>query len=287
MAATKPTAKAVAPAPAAPAAKTDVKAAAAMFSGGSAARSETKAPAPPGGASVTRLRGAAGGAGGSVSATPLAMAGQANAVNPLHDGMTFIEKDCVQSVQKLVDLLQRKDAPDQNQFRKVLAFALTFIETGSLAPETQAALASEPTYLTLFTGVHDLVCCAIRTRVKEKDMLVHLNQIAVPGVFANDIYAAFTKRRDGLEAAAASSTARNSLAGIADVQWRVDVAVSTTALSRVFRPSIIMQLTLTDGTIKTFECSVDKFHELRYAVAKLLKSMQDLEQHPTLTRSLE
>jgi len=222
-----------------------------------------------------------------MAATPLTLATQATAINPLHDGLTFIEKDCITSVQKLIDLLQRKDAPEQKQFRKVLSFALTFIETGSLVQETKTALASEPTYLSLFTGLHGVLSCAIRTRVKDKDMRLQLDQIGVPVVYAKDIVDAFTKRRDGLEAAAASSTKRNALAGIADLSWRVDVAVSTTALSRVFKPSIIMQLTLTDDTIKTFECSVDRFHELRYAVAKLLKSMQDLEQHPTLTRTIE
>jgi len=47
-----------------------------------------------------------------------------------------------------------------------------------------------------------------------------------------------------------------------------------------------MQLTLSNGKIYTFECSVDKFHELRYNVAKILKSLEDLKEHPTLTRDL-
>lgn len=71
-----------------------------------------------------------------------------------------------------------------------------------------------------------------------------------------------------------------------DIQWRVDVTISTTSLSRVFRPYIILQLTLTDNTIRTFELSVEKFHELRYNVAKLYKHVQDIQQHPTLLRDI-
>ncbi len=82
-----------------------------------------------------------------------------------------------------------------------------------------------------------------------------------------------------------ASSTRIALPSISDVDWRVDVAVSTTALSRVFKPCIIMSLTLSDSTIHTFECSIEKFHTLRYNVAKLLKAMQDLEAHPTLIRA--
>ena len=80
---------------------------------------------------------------------------------------------------------------------------------------------------------------------------------------------------------------RVALPTITGVRWRVDVTISTTSLSRVFKPTIPMQLTLSDGTIQNFECSVEKFHELRYAVAKSLKHAQDLQIHPTIAREVE
>lgn len=43
-----------------------------------------------------------------------------------------------------------------------------------------------------------------------------------------------------------------------------------------------MEVTTSDGRIKTFELSIEKFHELRYNVAKVLKDMEDLEQIPIL-----
>jgi len=80
---------------------------------------------------------------------------------------------------------------------------------------------------------------------------------------------------------------RISLPSIVNVRWRVDVTISSTQLSRVFKPAVLLQLTLSDGRVHDFECSIDKFHELRYAIAKSLKHAQDLQQHPTLTRDIE
>nr|XP_054775335.1 COMM domain-containing protein 5-like [Lytechinus pictus] len=60
-------------------------------------------------------------------------------------------------------------------------------------------------------------------------------------------------------------------------RWRVDVAISTSALSRSLEPTIMAEMTLSDGRIQSFEIPVSKFHELRYNVASLMKEMEDLE----------
>lgn len=36
------------------------------------------------------------------------------------------------------------------------------------------------------------------------------------------------------------------------------------------------------GTVRTFEMTVEQFHELRFDVAKVLKDMGDLENNPIL-----
>ena len=71
------------------------------------------------------------------------------------------------------------------------------------------------------------------------------------------------------------------------VNWRVDVAISTTAMSRVFKPSVVIRLTLSDGRIVTFEASVGKLQELRYQIAKVLKNVYDLKHHPIIFREIE
>ena len=77
---------------------------------------------------------------------------------------------------------------------------------------------------------------------------------------------------------------------LADFQWRVDVTISTTSLARVFRPSLLLSLTLSPSSSSSsstpnplvVECSVDHFHLIRYEVARALKHVQQLEQHPAL-----
>ncbi|KAJ1480011.1 hypothetical protein T484DRAFT_1812216 [Baffinella frigidus] len=41
------------------------------------------------------------------------------------------------------------------------------------------------------------------------------------------------------------------------VRWRVDVTISTTALSRVLQPSVQMGLELSDGALERFEMLAD------------------------------
>ena len=84
-----------------------------------------------------------------------------------------------------------------------------------------------------------------------------------------------------------SESKKVTLPSLEKLNWRVDVTISTTAQSRVFKPSILMRTTLSDGSIRTFECSVDDFHKMRYAVAKVLKGVNDLESHPMVARELE
>ena len=58
-------------------------------------------------------------------------------------------------------------------------------------------------------------------------------------------------------------------AGLPELQqlrWRVDVVLATSACARVLKPSILLELQLSDGTTRCVELSVKAFHELRYKV---------------------
>ena len=60
-------------------------------------------------------------------------------------------------------------------------------------------------------------------------------------------------------------------AGLPELQqlrWRVDVVLATSACARVLKPSVLVQLQLSDGTTRCVELSVKAFHELRYKVCK-------------------
>ena len=65
-------------------------------------------------------------------------------------------------------------------------------------------------------------------------------------------------------------------------RWRVDVTISTSSLSKCLVPSVLIQLTLSDGRMKNFELPIDKFHDLRFNVAKALRAMGEIESHPLI-----
>ncbi|KAG8200806.1 hypothetical protein JTE90_006387 [Oedothorax gibbosus] len=64
---------------------------------------------------------------------------------------------------------------------------------------------------------------------------------------------------------------------LSEFRWRVDVAISTSTLNRVLEPAIIIEIKLSDGRKETFEVHPSQFHRLRFAVATLLKEMENLE----------
>ncbi|XP_015924377.1 COMM domain-containing protein 5 [Parasteatoda tepidariorum] len=66
------------------------------------------------------------------------------------------------------------------------------------------------------------------------------------------------------------------------LRWRVDVAISTSSLSRVLEPTLIMELKLINGQKEIFEVTPSQFHRLRFAVAALLKEIECLEMRNVL-----
>jgi hypothetical protein len=68
-----------------------------------------------------------------------------------------------------------------------------------------------------------------------------------------------------------------ALPTITDCRWRLDVTVSTSALSRSFQPSVLMSLTFSDGQVRTFAVSVAQLHQLRYLLARSLRDLSLLE----------
>jgi len=101
-------------------------------------------------------------------------------------------------------------------------------------------------------------------------------ELKIPGELIPDLSSiVFGEKRSAFDAAALRN--RSHLPSLDSLRWRVDVAISTSALNRVLEPSVLMELKLSDGKIHTFEVSSSKFHELRYNVAYVLKEMEDVE----------
>jgi hypothetical protein len=64
---------------------------------------------------------------------------------------------------------------------------------------------------------------------------------------------------------------------LTSLTWRVDVILSSSSVTRVMQPFIILRLGLSDGSFRTIELSVKAFHDLRFRVAEAMHSLHKLE----------
>ncbi|KAG0722140.1 COMM domain-containing protein 5 [Chionoecetes opilio] len=68
-----------------------------------------------------------------------------------------------------------------------------------------------------------------------------------------------------------------SLPTMTHMTWRVDVTISTSWLSRVLEPMVVLNMKTNTGTSHTFQVPLSKFHLLRFTVASLLHQMATLQ----------
>ena len=62
-----------------------------------------------------------------------------------------------------------------------------------------------------------------------------------------------------------------------DIGWRLDVAISSSAVAKVMEPQINFDVSLVNGETRSISLTQDKFQQLRFAVASMLKQMELLE----------
>ncbi|XP_075040375.1 COMM domain-containing protein 5 [Mixophyes fleayi] len=177
---------------------------------------------------------------------------------------------------------------DIDVFRKILKAVVGALEgknsTESLKVIQQTTSISEEQLSFVISGAYTLLRVALRLPVstlKQEVFKEDLRELRIPddfiADFANIVYG---NRRPVLEDAALKQGFR--LPTVEDLRWRVDVAISTSSLSRALQPSILMQMKLSNGESHRFEVPVAKFQELRYNVALILKEMNDLEKKSIL-----
>ncbi|XP_007954246.1 COMM domain-containing protein 5 [Orycteropus afer afer] len=172
---------------------------------------------------------------------------------------------------------------DRSSFRKLLKLVVSSLQGEDCREAVQHLGASvglpEESLGALLAGVHTLLRQALRVplaSLKPEAFKSQLQELSVPQDLAEDLASVvFGSQRPLLD-----SVARQQgtwLPHVANFRWRVDVAISTSSLARSLRPSVLMQLVLSDGSAHRFEVPTAKFQELRYGVALVLKEMADLE----------
>ncbi|KAM5211139.1 COMM domain-containing protein 5 isoform 1-T4 [Hipposideros larvatus] len=172
---------------------------------------------------------------------------------------------------------------DRGTFRKLLKLVVSS-QQGEDCREAVQCLAAgaclpEERLGALLAGTHTLLQHALRlplASLKPDAFQDQLQELCIPQDMAVDLASVvFGSQRPVLDSMVRQQGAW--LPHVTDLRWRVDVAISTSALARSLQPSILMQLTLSDGSAHRFEVSTAKFQELRYSVALVLKEMADLE----------
>jgi len=173
---------------------------------------------------------------------------------------------------------------DKNELRRALEVALDLLKNGYADDGSEVNLGklnlddnNREVIGVLCGGMLFLLRTAIRLPTLKPTILRDdLLSLQIPQDFVADFVKVVEASRGQVGSLAFEHKLR--MPTIEKMQWRVDVAISTSALSRVLKPNVTIQLTLSDGSIKSFEISTLLFHDLRYNVALVLKEMENLEQ---------
>ncbi|KAI7801361.1 COMM domain-containing protein 5 [Triplophysa rosa] len=175
---------------------------------------------------------------------------------------------------------------DRSTFQQILAAVVNAVD-GQDCSESMRVIAdsgfiSEDNFNHVVAGLYAVVKEALRLpSLKQEVFSEDLRALRVSEEFIADVSnAVFANRQTSMKV---SPTLQGpSLPKMEEFRWRVDVAISTSSLSRALQPSILMQMKLSDGSLHCFEVPVSKFQELRYNVSLILKEMNDLEKRSIL-----
>lgn len=63
---------------------------------------------------------------------------------------------------------------------------------------------------------------------------------------------------------------------LVDNKWRIDVTISSSSVSRVLEPSILMELNFASGDNKIINIPISQFHNLRFQVASCINKLNHL-----------
>ncbi|XP_068703121.1 COMM domain-containing protein 5-like [Montipora capricornis] len=205
---------------------------------------------------------------------------RASSAIPLTEDTLFVGSRVPDEIKRMIPHLT---SIDKALFRKILHVIVSVFEgklpDDGLFQRLQSDAVTEDMLSSLYSGLYSLLRSALRlplTSLKPEKFKADLVELRIPGELIPDLSSiVFGDRRSSFDAASLSN--RSHLPSLDSLRWRVDVAISTSALNRVLEPSVLMELKLSNGKVHTFEVPASKFHELRYNVAYVLKEMEDVE----------
>eukprot|EP00475_Leptophrys_vorax_P041024 TRINITY_DN7702_c0_g1_i1.p1 TRINITY_DN7702_c0_g1~~TRINITY_DN7702_c0_g1_i1.p1 ORF type:complete len:247 (+),score=41.96 TRINITY_DN7702_c0_g1_i1:137-877(+) len=128
-----------------------------------------------------------------------------------------------------------------------------------------------------FAALYHILRCALSRRVPLDRIVPEISTFKALLPHANTIASAYKSLLTMKEVQLPGAPSYPSLVRF---RWRVDVIISNTSLTKVFKPTLLLEVTQSNGAITTTECPLDQFHKLRYSVSKALNRITLVENHP-------
>ncbi len=175
---------------------------------------------------------------------------------------------------------------DQGLFRALLADAVSYFKSGKMDEamwKPDAIKAARGLELDaakdVFTGCYKILRAGCRAQMTPEALEADLVDLKVPPPIVADIQAAVAECQGttGTQRMGRVLTSTAQSKRLVQLKWRVDVTMYTNKMLRVRKPSILLQFHFDDGSIKLVECSVERFQDLRYNVARQLKEIRQIE----------
>lgn len=132
----------------------------------------------------------------------------------------------------------------------------------------------------VFTGLYLILRSAIRQKLRNVDFVDQCTRLQVHEPVLQLLTQMYEKKKEQL--IQVSKDRSSWFQTVINVRWRIDVTISTSVMSRVFKPVLMLQLELSNGSVRTMEVSLQQFHELRLACATALNDMMTVSNHPVM-----
>jgi len=190
---------------------------------------------------------------------------------------TFMGKRPPQEIKNLVDLLPKVNLPT---LKRICSFAFEYLKNTKITPEQWQKLLNGAKELEeqeanmILSGILLMLKTALRERIEPEAFQETCENLTIVGEKQGLLANVYRNIKMELKPGAISAV---SLPHLVDANWRVDVTISTSEIERVLKPTVLLRLTDSSGNIRQMELNPETFHQLRYAVARLLKEMENIE----------
>lgn len=157
------------------------------------------------------------------------------------DSSTFLTPLIPDEIRAVVPLLHQLPA---ESYAPLLKRVYVYLQDGNMTDAEYHSLQSKEystlNFSVLFSGIYTLINVITKTKAKLSVVSADLGKMNVPPAFTELLMRLLRSARPGLEILALERNAY--FPRLSNLRWRVDVTISSSSLSRILKPSILMQV---------------------------------------------